>query len=135
MTKYIPKAVWNSAPSSGLIFRAVRALRRFSRKPDGHHDGRYHCRLLTGNHDLHPEYPAFLNSTTTMATRESVFKEAADVFSPKDLVQLPRPGTGTANEAGDLLFVSIAQYNLKDNKLVLYSLLCLVGSSYRPQQE
>ncbi len=57
-----------------------------------------------------------LNSTTTMATPESVFKEAADVFSPKDLVQLPRPGTGTANEAGDLLFVPIAQYNLKDNK-------------------
>ena len=56
------------------------------------------------------------NSTNGMATHESVFKEAAGVFSPKDLVQLPRPGTGTANEAGDLLFVPIAQYSLKDNK-------------------
>lgn len=51
-----------------------------------------------------------------MASLDSVFKEGADVFSPKDLVQLPRPGTGTANEAGDLVFVPIAQYCLKDKK-------------------
>lgn len=57
-----------------------------------------------------------LNSTNSMAALKTVFKEGADVFSPKDLVQLPRPGTGTANEAGDLVFVPIAQYNLKDNK-------------------
>ncbi|KAI1793256.1 Alpha/Beta hydrolase protein [Ganoderma leucocontextum] len=57
-----------------------------------------------------------LNSTNSMTTPESVFKEAADVFSPKDLVQLPRAGTGTVNEAGDLVFVPVAQYSLKDKK-------------------
>ena len=51
-----------------------------------------------------------------MTTPEAVFKEGADIFSPKDLVQLPRPVTGTANEAGDLVFVPVAQYNLKDKK-------------------
>ena len=57
-----------------------------------------------------------LNSTNSMTTPEAVFKEGADIFSPKDLVQLPRPGTGTANEAGDLVFVPVAKYNLKDKK-------------------
>ena len=65
---------------------------------------------------LAAQVPLQSPSTNSMVTHESVFKEAAGVFSPKDLVQLPRPGTGTANEAGDLLFVPIAQYSLKDNK-------------------
>ncbi|TBU45806.1 prolyl oligopeptidase family-domain-containing protein [Dichomitus squalens] len=57
-----------------------------------------------------------LNSTTSMTTPEAVFKDSPDVFSPIDLVQLPRPGTGTANEAGDLVFVPVSQYTLKDKK-------------------
>ncbi|TBU27033.1 Alpha/Beta hydrolase protein [Dichomitus squalens] len=57
-----------------------------------------------------------LNSTTSMTTPEAVFKDSPDVFSPIDLVQLPRPGTGTANEAGDLVFVPVSQYTLRNKK-------------------
>lgn len=44
------------------------------------------------------------------------FKEAPDVFSPKDLVQLARPGTGVANPAGDLLIVPVSKYSFDDKK-------------------
>ena len=51
-----------------------------------------------------------------MATPDFAFREGPDIFSPTDLVQLPRPGTGVANPSGDLLFVPVSQYSLKDKK-------------------
>ena len=50
------------------------------------------------------------------ATQDFAFKEGADIFSPKDLVQLPRAGAGVANPSGDLVFVPVSQYALKDKK-------------------
>ena len=47
------------------------------------------------------------------------FKEGLEVFSPKDLVELPRPGAGIANPPGDLVFVSVSKYSLRDKKYVL----------------
>ncbi|KAF7796251.1 hypothetical protein EIP86_007425 [Pleurotus ostreatoroseus] len=44
------------------------------------------------------------------------FKEGPDIFSPLDLVQLARPGTGVANSAGDLLIVPVSKYSLEDKK-------------------
>ena len=60
-----------------------------------------------------------LNTTSSMvvaATQDFAFKEGADIFSPKDLVQLPRAGAGVANPSGDLVFVPVSQYALKDKK-------------------
>ena len=56
--------------------------------------------------------------TTTMSTsvKDFSFKEGSDVFSPKDLVQLARPGAGVANPAGDLLIVPVSKYSLEDKK-------------------
>lgn len=39
------------------------------------------------------------------------FKEDADRFSPRNLIELGRPGTGRANDLGDLVMVSYTQYN------------------------
>ncbi|EJC98931.1 alpha/beta-hydrolase [Fomitiporia mediterranea MF3/22] len=44
------------------------------------------------------------------------FKGGPDVFTPKDLVELPRPGSGTANPGGDLALVSVSTYSFKDKK-------------------
>jgi hypothetical protein len=43
-------------------------------------------------------------------------KEGADIFSPKNLVELGRPGTGVANEPGDLVLVPYSKYSFKDKK-------------------
>ena len=53
---------------------------------------------------------------TSMATADFAFKEGAEIFSPNDLVQLPRAATGVANPSGDLVFVPVSQYALKDKK-------------------
>ncbi|KAF9013539.1 alpha/beta-hydrolase [Cyathus striatus] len=44
------------------------------------------------------------------------FKEGADVFSPKDLVELGRPGAAVANLAGDLALVSFSKYSFDEKK-------------------
>ncbi|TFK40524.1 Alpha/Beta hydrolase protein [Crucibulum laeve] len=67
----------------------------------------------------------FLNSpqpltTTTMAAGDVrpdfAFKEAADIFSPKDLVGLGRPGVAVANLAGDLAVVPFSKYSFDEKK-------------------
>lgn len=68
-------------------------------------------------------FPAALASQTPFimsATRSEsfAFKEGADIFSPKSLIELVRPGGGVANDAGDLLFVSISKHSLKDKEYV-----------------
>jgi hypothetical protein len=45
-------------------------------------------------------------------------REGQGVFSPKDLVELGRPGAGVANHAGDLVLVSYSQFSFKDNVCV-----------------
>lgn len=50
---------------------------------------------------------------------EFSFKEGADVFTPKDLVGLARPGTGLANDAGDLVLVPVSKYDFDEKKSVL----------------
>ncbi|KIM43099.1 hypothetical protein M413DRAFT_443914 [Hebeloma cylindrosporum] len=53
-----------------------------------------------------------------MATQDAdfAFKEAPDIFSPKDLIQLGRPGAAVANAEGDLAFVPYSKYSLEDKK-------------------
>ncbi|KAK7473147.1 Dipeptidyl-peptidase 5 [Stygiomarasmius scandens] len=42
------------------------------------------------------------------------FKEGANVFTPKDAIELGRPGVGVANEAGDLALVPYSQFSFDD---------------------
>ncbi|KAF8903097.1 Alpha/Beta hydrolase protein [Gymnopilus junonius] len=48
--------------------------------------------------------------------KEFKFKEDADVFTPKDLVELGRPGIAVANDAGDLALVSYSKFSFQDKK-------------------
>ena len=56
--------------------------------------------------------------TVAHNANDFTFKEGPDVFSPKDLVELARPGNGVANPAGDLLVVSVSKYSLEQKKYV-----------------
>ncbi|KAF8169251.1 Alpha/Beta hydrolase protein [Pholiota molesta] len=44
------------------------------------------------------------------------FKEGADVFAPKDLVELGRPGAAVANAEGDLALVPFSKFSFADRK-------------------
>ncbi|KAI0689068.1 Alpha/Beta hydrolase protein [Cytidiella melzeri] len=57
-----------------------------------------------------------LNAMVVNNTQDFAFKEGSSIFSPKDLIELARPGTGVANSAGDLLLISSSKYSLKNKK-------------------
>ena len=44
------------------------------------------------------------------------FKTGEDVFTPKDSVEAPRPGSGIANDIGDLALISMSRYSFKEKK-------------------
>ncbi|RDB17836.1 Dipeptidyl-peptidase 5 [Hypsizygus marmoreus] len=69
-----------------------------------------------------------------MASKESEFsfKEGPDIFSPKDLVQLRRPGVGVANDAGDLVLVPFSEYSLEEKKNKKTILLAPLESAVKP---
>ncbi|KDR80120.1 hypothetical protein GALMADRAFT_1180100 [Galerina marginata CBS 339.88] len=56
------------------------------------------------------------SSTGRNVTQDKVFgfKEGPDHFSPKDLIQLGRPGVAVSNEAGDLAFVPYSKFSIED---------------------
>ncbi|KAK7681545.1 hypothetical protein QCA50_015277 [Cerrena zonata] len=60
------------------------------------------------------------------------FKEGPDVFAPKDLVELPRPGAGIANPPGDLLLVPVSKYSFKDKKNQKSIVLAPIESTAKP---
>lgn len=62
------------------------------------------------------QHPSHL--ATTMQQREFSWKEGSDIFSPLDLVQLARAGTGVANEPGDLVIVPVSKYSVEDKECV-----------------
>jgi len=49
-------------------------------------------------------------------SREFSFKAGHDEFTPKDLIELPRPNVGKANAAGDLVLASVSKYSFADKK-------------------
>lgn len=55
-------------------------------------------------------------SMSSAYTPDFTFRDAADLFAPKDLVELVRPGTGLANPAGDLALVPVSKYSINDKK-------------------
>ncbi|KAJ7675680.1 Alpha/Beta hydrolase protein [Mycena polygramma] len=59
-------------------------------------------------------------------------KEGADIFSPKNLVELGRPGTGVANENGDLALVPYSKYSSKDKKNNKFVYLAPLDSVAKP---
>ncbi|GLB38400.1 putative prolyl oligopeptidase family protein [Lyophyllum shimeji] len=66
------------------------------------------------------------------ALRPFSFKEGPDIFSPKDLVQLRRPGTGVANDAGDLVLIPVSEYSLKEKKNKKSLVVAPIESDVKP---
>ena len=60
--------------------------------------------------------PAHNNMASNGAKDAFRFKEGSDVFTPKDLVELSRPGPGVANVPGDLILVPVSKYSFEDKK-------------------
>ncbi|CCO34751.1 hypothetical protein BN14_08858 [Rhizoctonia solani AG-1 IB] len=44
------------------------------------------------------------------------FVEGKHVLSPKTMLELPRPGSGVANSAGDLTLVPLSRYGFDENQ-------------------
>lgn len=55
-------------------------------------------------------------SMSNAYTPDFTFREGANLFAPKDLVELVRPGTGLANPAGDLALIPVSKYSISDKK-------------------
>ncbi|CDO77798.1 hypothetical protein BN946_scf184667.g1 [Trametes cinnabarina] len=55
-------------------------------------------------------------NTTSMIAPDFAFEEGPYIFSPKDLVELPRADAGVANDVGDLVYIPVSEYSLKDKK-------------------
>ncbi len=45
-------------------------------------------------------------------------KAGDDVFSPKDLIELPRPAGGVANDVGDVVLVPLSKFSFKSKECV-----------------
>jgi hypothetical protein len=60
--------------------------------------------------------PPVVNTPSYNMSRPFGFKSGNDRFTPQDLVELPRPGAGVANVAGDLVLVPISKYSFADKK-------------------
>ena len=73
--------------------------------------------------------PLLQDSVYTMAPDKFELKSGSSVFSPRDLIELPRPGTGIANPAGDLAFVQVSQHSFTENKSEFIGLYNIAGFS------
>jgi dipeptidyl aminopeptidase/acylaminoacyl peptidase len=64
---------------------------------------------------LASQVPLESSPEPAMSTQNSFqFKESPDVFTPKNLVELGRPGAGVANQAGDFVLIPYSQYSFED---------------------
>lgn len=48
------------------------------------------------------------------------FKDGENVLTPKEMLELPRPGAGAVNEAEDLILVPVSQYSFEEKKYALF---------------
>ncbi|KAG6918779.1 hypothetical protein DXG01_011970 [Tephrocybe rancida] len=84
---------------------------------------------LTAQVPLHTPTPSPKSMSSGL---EFGFKEGPGVFSPKNLVELKRPGAGVANNAGDLVLVPVSEYSFKDKKNKKSLVVTPIESSVNP---
>jgi hypothetical protein len=60
--------------------------------------------------------PPAVNTPSYNMTKSFAFKAGNDRFTPQNLIELPRPGAGVANPAGDLVLVPVSKYSFADKK-------------------
>lgn len=56
------------------------------------------------------------SSAMSFVQTDFKFKEGADIFTPMDMLELARPGSGVANPAGDLILIPSSKYSFQDKK-------------------
>ncbi|KAG8911935.1 hypothetical protein FRC00_005531 [Tulasnella sp. 408] len=57
---------------------------------------------------------------------------SGDVFSPKEMLSMPRPGSGVANPDGDLVIVPVSQYSFETKKTNKTIYISPLDSSVNP---
>ncbi|PCH40235.1 alpha/beta-hydrolase [Wolfiporia cocos MD-104 SS10] len=83
-----------------------------------------------------PLEPSLRAPQSIMSTKpDFAFKEGPNIFSPKDAVELVRPGTGVANPAGDLVILPVSKYSLEEKKNLKWISIVPVGGSAQPNPE
>ena len=55
-------------------------------------------------------------------TKDFEFVTGSDILDPETFVELPRPGEGRANEAGDLVFVASSKFSVSERRCVSFTL-------------
>ena len=59
-------------------------------------------------------HPANMANMTRRPMADFSLKDGKDVFSPRVMLETPRPGAGVANSAGDLAYVPVTQYSFEN---------------------
>ncbi|KAL1760448.1 Alpha/Beta hydrolase protein [Schizophyllum commune] len=91
------------------------------------------CGLLAEQVPLQSPHSKTMSKPTWKEKATSFkWKEGDDVFSPKDLVGLGRPGAGVANVAGDLVLVSFSKYDFEEKKNKKSIFLAPIESTVKP---
>ncbi|KIK57262.1 hypothetical protein GYMLUDRAFT_173098 [Collybiopsis luxurians FD-317 M1] len=84
---------------------------------------------------LSSQVPLQSSPGPAMSTQDSFqFKQGPDVFSPKDLVELGRPGVGAANQAGDFVLIPYSKYSFKEKKNKKSIFLAPLGYTNKPYE-
>ncbi|KAI0269780.1 alpha/beta-hydrolase [Gloeopeniophorella convolvens] len=65
-------------------------------------------------------------------TREFRLRTGTDRFTPKDLIELSRPGAGAANADGDLVLVAVSKYSFAEKKNRKSIFIAPLESSVQP---
>jgi hypothetical protein len=62
----------------------------------------------------------YLGQNTPPAVRRNMdnfeLKDGNDIFSPKKMLELPRPSPAIANEAGNLAYMVVSTYSFEEKK-------------------
>ncbi|KAA1469919.1 alpha/beta-hydrolase [Dentipellis sp. KUC8613] len=66
------------------------------------------------------------------AAKNFTLKTGDEVFSPRDLIELARPGTGAANPTGDLVLVPVSKYSFDTKKNTKSIFIAPLESSIEP---
>ncbi|KAJ7442678.1 Alpha/Beta hydrolase protein [Mycena latifolia] len=81
---------------------------------------------------LQPDGHTSVSPVRAVNNLKYALKDAPDVFSPKDLVELGRPGTGVSNEEGDLVLIPYSKFSLEEKKNHKYIFIAPLEASTEP---
>jgi dipeptidyl aminopeptidase/acylaminoacyl peptidase len=90
--------------------------------------------LLAANQLPLQSFPPPTRNMTPNLNRPYELKSGHGILSPKEFIQLPRPGEGVANPQGDLALVSVSQWSFKEKKNSKSIYVTSLDSNVKPVQ-